>query len=479
MMPQKNLRIPFDEVLPDSLDELTDWVIGEANPYGALALHSFVNDKLKNKLEHILFENRRLLYVFAMAQYTPGSVLNVLASEPNEQLQLRVLKNPNTTANTLEKLYKNESSKKFIELIASHPNTSSDVLEKIEWQGSEKIRAALSSNSNTPLTVIKKLLIDSSLNEKKIIARHPELNSEILEILWNEGDEYLRAEVVSHSECPERLIVKAIKSRHVIERQKLASNPVIGDVIRYRLLIDEEPRVRAAIVKSQEVSEDELNKLCEDSSEQVRRNEARRKGLSEYVETQFVNDDDVWVRRWLARNAVTSDKVLEKLAIDEDENVRRSVARNKSCPKRLLGKLADDDSAWVRAGIALRSDISKEVLLKLANDQNIDIQSAIGINPITPVKILKRLAKNSDRDVRRSVILNENVTGKVLELFVEEPYPLNRIILASRKKCNRQTRWRLANDPDNEVRFSAIRFFAKQMFKTTIWRDNDENTRCN
>ena len=465
MTSQKKLWIQLDGVLPETLDALTNWVIEEGDPYAALALHPFVRDGFKKKLEHILFANKRLMYVFATAHYAPDSVLDVLALELNEQLRVRILKHPNTTAKTIERIYKSSSSTKLIVLIAAHPNTPSAILEEIEWQGSEKIRAALCGNRKTPLSVINELLINSSLKEKKNIVRNSFLNEQVLEALWNEGDEYLRAEVVAHSECPERLIVKAIKSRHVIERQKLASNPVIGDVIRHRLLMDDAAQVRAAIVRSQEVSEGELQQLCDDPSEQVRRNEARRNGLSEPVIEQLARDDDIWVRRWLARNVETSKTDLEKLAFDEDENVRRSVARNRTCPKKILSELADDSSSWVRAGVALRSDITKETLLRLIDDQDIDVQSAIGRNPMTPVRILKRIAKNSDRDVRRSVILNEKVTAKVLELFIEDPYPLNRVILASRPRCSRQTLWLLANDPDQEVRFSAIRTFAMRMVK--------------
>lgn len=470
-MLQKTLRIQPDGVLPETLGALVNWVIEKKDPYSALALHPFVTDEFKKKLEHILFAKKRLKFVFATTQYTPESVLNVLASESNEQVRVRILKHPNTAAKTIERLYRNGSSEKLRVLIAAHSNTPVNVLEEIEWQGLEKVRVALCGNRNTPLTVINELLIDSSLQEKKNIVKNQLLNEQVLETLWNEGDEYLRAEVVAHRSCPESLIVKAIKSQYVIERQKLASNPVIGNVIRHRLLMDDAPRVRAAIVRNQEVSEDELQKLCDDPSAQVRRNEARRNGLSESVIAQLASDDDIWVRRWLARNARTSKKVLSKLAIDEDENVRRSVARNASCPRKLLRKLADDNSAWVKAGVALRPDISREILLRLIDDQDIDVQSAIGSNPNTPVKILKRIAKSSDHDVRRSVILNKKVTAKVLELFIEDPYPLNRVILASRLKFNRQANWQLANDPDQEVRFSAISTFAMQMVK-------DNNMEC-
>lgn len=465
MIIKKGLWIQPDNVLPETLDALAHWVIEKTDPYGALALHPIVDKEFKDKLELIMFANRRLKYVFASAHYTPDSVLEVLASESNEQLRVRVLKHPNTAARTLELLYRSGCSAQMTVLIAAHPNTPAKVLEEIQWQGSEKIRIALCGNRNTPLSAINELLINSSLQEKKIIARNLLLNEQILETLWKKGDEYLRAEVVAHRSCPERLINKAIESRHVVVRQKLASNPVIGEAIRHRLLMDDAPQVRVAIVRNQEVSEDELQQLCDDPSDRVRRNEARRAGLSATVIAQLARDNDIWVRRWVARNAGTPEKYLEKLAVDEDENVRRSVTRNESCSERLLSVLADDYSAWVRAGVALRPDISKEILLKLIDDQNIDVQSAIGKNPVTPVKILKRFAKNSNRDVRRSVILNKKVTAKVLRLFIEDPYPLNRIILASRPQCGRQANWQLANDPDQEVRFSAIRTFAMQLVK--------------
>ncbi len=452
-------------MLPETLEGLAEWIIKKADPYGALALHPFVEKEFKEKLELIMFKKKRLMYVFASVHYTPDTVLDSIALESNEQLHIRVLKHPNTAARTLERLFVSGCSSKTKVLIAAHPNTPVKVLEKIEWQDSKKIRMALCANCNTPLLMIKQILTNSSLQEKKMIARSPALDTQTLTTLWNEGNEYLQAEVVAHRSCPEDLIDKAIESEQVIVKQKLASNPIINEAIRYRLLTDDAQQVRVAIVKNQEISEDKLQKLCDDPSEQVRRNEARRTGLPETVIAQLAEDNDIWVRRWLARNNRTPEKVLKKLANDEDENVRRSVTRNESCTEDLLSVLTEDDSAWVRAGVAMRTDISQEILLKLIDDEHIDVQSALGRNPATPTKILKEITKNANRDVRRSVIQNKSATAKVLELLVEDPYPLNRVILASRTQCGRQIIWQLANDPDKEVRFSAIRTFAMQMVK--------------
>jgi hypothetical protein len=302
----------------------------------------------------------------------------------------------------------------------------------------------------------------------------PELDNTVLEILWAEGDEYLQAEVAAHPNIPEKLLNEAINSSHMIIRKRLASNVSISESVRYRLLQDKEAQVRTAVVKNQEATTDDgftdeqLLALCDDPSEQVRRSEAKRSKLSHEVIEKLAADDDAWVRRWLARNPETSAQTLERLIQDNDEHVRRAVARNSSCPDKLLTRLAKDESTWVRAGVAMRDDIPMDCLIELAKEQDTDVLSAIGKNPSTPVEILNEITQNSNRDIRRSVILNSKVTADTLAMLEEDPYPLNRIILGSKKQSSLETKWTLVNDPDPEVRFSAIRTYAREIPKCVV-----------
>ena len=460
-------------MIPETLDELTEWIIKQKDTYGALAIHPFVDARSQVRLERLMFEDKRTRLVFAAAHYSPDTVLDRLINDHvsdsfNEQLHTRIVQHPNTSAKTLQRIYHQDCSEKLITMLAAHPNTPVAILEELDWHKSEKIRMALCGNSNLTLKLIKKILPISSLQEKKRLINHAQLDEESLKILWKEGDEYLRAEVVAHSNCPLDLINKAINSSHMLIRKRLASNPSIDESICHRLLQDHDARVRAAVIKNQEVvtdgfTDEELLSLCYDPSNQVRRNEAKRIELSLEVIQQLAEDNDIWVKRWLARNAHTPEKILGQLAKDSDHNVRRSVARNPACSKKLLMILAEDQSSWVRAGVALRGDIPRETLHVLAKEQDVNILSAVGRNPSTPPEILDEILLSENRDIRRSVILNSNAPAKTLEKLQDDPYPLNRIFLGNRMLCNKQTKWTLMNDPDPEVRFSSIRTYAKQI----------------
>jgi hypothetical protein len=68
---------------------------------------------------------------------------------------------------------------------------------------------------------------------------------------------------------------------------------------------------------------------------------------------------------------------------------------------------------------------------------------------------MKRIAQSSDKDVRRAVILNSQAPLAVLKMLLDDPYPLNRAILARHPVLTEVEHQRMIGDPEPKVRFSA------------------------
>ena len=150
------------------------------------------------------------------------------------------------------------------------------------------------------------------------------------------------------------------------------------------------------------------------------------------------------------------------MAADNTAEVRRAVVRNPMCPIGLLHELARDPNSWVRAGAAYRDDLSESILLTLAKEEDADILSGIGQNPMTPLCIVKKIAEHSDKDIRRSVVLNNQAPLVVLKMLLDDPYPLNRAILAKHPALTEAEHLRLIDDPEPQVRFTATQMLVRK-----------------
>jgi hypothetical protein len=74
---------------------------------------------------------------------------------------------------------------------------------------------------------------------------------------------------------------------------------------------------------------------------------------------------------------------------------------------------------------------------------------------MTPLSVLKRIAQHSDKDIRRAVILNDQAPLGVLQMLLDDPYPLNRAMLVRHPALTEAEHKRMIDDPEPKVRFSA------------------------
>jgi len=438
---------------------LLDQALDAHDPYLAAACHPWADCRQRCALETILFATAKLRRQFAAAMYTPPSVLDSLARNGEQRIRLRVAKHPAAGAVTLVKLARlalAEAADDLCVRLAGHRNTPRDILESLyKCPVSAGIRHALCYNLRTPLPLLRRLAVGATPVELKGIACNQEADETLLRLCWASEDEYLQAEVAAHPDCPTELLDAAEHAPQTLVRRKLAQNPALRDSVLIRLLSDTEAQVRAAAVRHLSTPiMAELDADAFDPSHRVRRDQARHNGLPRAWVSRLAGDSDSWVRRLVARNRAVPVEALHNLAGDAVMEVRRSVARNPACSASLLQILARDLDPWVRAGVALRHDIAESLIIALSRDRDIDVLSALAKNPQTPPNILDRISCHHDRDVRRAVILNRSTPRRVLYRLLEDPYPLNRVLLSSHHNLDNTDLRKLLHDPEPTVRFA-------------------------
>jgi len=466
--------------LPDNAAALVDLALKAGDPYSAAAVHAIAAGKARRKLEELMFSKRRDALALARWEHTPASVLEALCGAADEAIVVRLDKNQNTPAQAISKLYVAESlssknSSGLTVLVAQHRHASLAVLKSIaQFENDEASLLAVSKNLAANSEVLS-LLLDrfesSSRLEalQKNISEHPSTSPQLLEQLYDKGDVYVKAAVIGHANCPQRLIDQAVQDESVLIQRQLAADRRLSNEVITRLSLHQDKSVRCALASNLSAAKDVIKSLAKDDSDVVRRVIASRSDLTAQSINSLMNDQDVWVRQKLARNQIVPYRVLTKLSQDLQADVRRGVARNPRCPVKLLSVLAKDEDYWVRSAVAYQRRAPEQLLVELAEDTAVDVLSGVANNQNTTQKLLKKLAGSKEADVRRGVILNQSATRLTLLPLLEDDYYLHRLMLVANTKLKDKDKWHLCFDPDFQVRFTAFRYFANSFIKSCGW----------
>lgn len=443
---------------------LTSW-LGQhedgCDPYIAAALHGYVDEPRKARLEALLFASARDRLRWAGEPFTPSSVLAALACYDDARLNRRLARHAQTPAAALERIRKASADVTVLASLAAHRHASADLLRSLPWADAEQVRTGLAGNPSSPSEILASILPLATAAERKLMAANPSADAPLLRALWetSAGDVYLMGEIAANSACPWGLHDVALRHSSSIVRRKLAGNPNIRTADLVVMLGDAAGNVRAEAARHaplEDIASDD------ESARAVRRTKAQRHDLPTALIEKLAKDEDAWVRRWLARNPCLSADILSDLAEDQDHEVRRGVARNPSCPKTLLLRAAVDPHPWVRAGVTFRPDIDGEIISLFANEDNIDVLSGLGRNGTTPPAWLEKIAASENADLRRSVILNPRAPRDLLRRLAEDPYVFNRVSLLKNPALPAGTVLELLSDPEPQVRFMAAARLARE-----------------
>jgi len=454
--------------LPTSGSMLADVAIAADDVYSAAAVYAVASTWQQKALRSVMFGKRRDVLMLARWEHTPTAVLQAMWQGSDvlndHSVQLRLLRNANTPAQSLIKHSQQVNAQSLLGLISQHPQAPAVLLKQIAVvdEDTEHLKSVC-RNQAADSEVLQALLDRASADFDRDIVANPHASAQMLHAIYRRGDPYVRAAVLGHQACPADLLDVATDDDELVVQRQLARDERLGLSKLQEFAKHEDAAVRATVAANRGYPAEQLSIFVVDTSPAVRRALAAREDLSDSLMRQLSGDEDAWVRQWLGRNPALRLDLMWELAADPVLDVRRAVARNTHCPAILLEKLAADESGWVRAAVAYQSNAGRELMMQLFRDTDIDVLSGVASNPKTPMALLKRLAKHEDADVRRGVILNPTVKREVLLPMLEDPYYLHRVLLTGHKKLTEADKWPLHEDPDNRVRFSVFKWFADRL----------------
>ncbi len=459
-----------DVRLPNSADRLAELALATGDIYCAAAVHRVAGSSLKAQLEALMFARRRDVLLLARWEHTPASVLQAMCDNTDVSVQLRLLRNPNTSGQDLIRHSQQPQAATLIGLISQHPQAPEILLRQIAVvdEDDEHLKSVC-RNQAADATVLQVLLARKPEQLDRDIIANSSADAGMLQAIYARGDMFVKAAVLGHQNCPLSLVLQAISAltgedeNEILLLRQLAKDSRLnpGQLQAFRQHSD--AAVRAGLVANPTYPADKLDVFVQDTSPAVRRALAAREDLSADLMQQLSRDTDDWVRQWLGRNASLPQELMWQLAEDPEADVRRAVARNKNVSAGLMLKLLQDPVGWVRAAVAYQPNAGRELLMQLVRDEDIDVLSGVAANANTPATILKRLAQHAEADVRRGVIHNPSAKREVLLPLLEDPYYLHRLLLMGNRKLTEADKWPLYEDPDYRVRFAVFKWFADRL----------------
>lgn len=447
--------------VPRRARDLVELAVNAGDPYSAAAVYDIASGAERQRLKALMFGTRRGALTLARWEHTPASVLQALAEFEDPAVKVRLNKNAGSTCPVLLKLYQEEGDRRLIRLIAGHQHAPAAILEQIaETDEDAEILKVVCTNPRASERVMRTMAARRPGAFDSAISVHPATPADVLEAIYSAGNSFVRAAIVSHSNCPQCVLDLAAQEQDATIQRHLAANARVAPAVLAGLACSSDVAVRRAAASNPILDADSALQLIQDEASAVRRAIAARQDLTPEMIACLASDPDHWVRQWIARNPMTPLDLLKKMSEESCAEVRRAVARNPACPQSLLKVLAGDINAWVRSAVAYQPNTTQGLLQTLVEDSDVDVLSGVAANPHSPQTLLQRLSRSAEADVRRGVILNPYATRRTLRPLLQDPYYLHRILLTRNAVLLDEDKWMLHDDPDDSVRFSAMRWFA-------------------
>ena len=464
--------------VPNRRDELVAAALENADVFSAAGVFGVVQSDAQqiNALTNILFAKRRDVLRLARWEHAPAKVLQAIGdyASDDQMMQTRLVRNQNLLmlGEVLEKSVQLDRS--LLGLVAQHTKAPKALLIQLARDDQDvMLLKAIARNTAADAEVLDILLKREPLKLAAEIVANPATTSQMLEMLYQTGDAYVKAAVIGHPNFAGINLAKVQadaglankKSIKPTQVQLLLQRQLAKLALPQALLIvmaqSEDSAVRVAVAANPIFVG--AQSMLNDEAPAVRRALAARADLSINQMHALSLDQDLWVRVWLARNPAIDRNTMLYLAEDLEDEVRRGVARNSRCPLALLEKFANDDSAWVRAAVAYQANASRDLLVALATDDDVDVLSGVASNSHTPKAILQDLAGHAEADIRRGVILNKSADRETLLPILQDAYYLHRMLLVWNKQLTAEDKWSLHDDPDENVRFAVFKWLGERV----------------
>lgn len=317
------------------------------------------------------------------------------------------------------------------------------ILEQVANQSDEELQMAVTMNPQAPVTVLEKL-IESKYSEVKQAAQlHINIAGE-MNSGWNEAAR--EAISTTHIDCVNQRNIEKLACRGLISEwmiEKIERNPKNNDPhfikidsntpiqVLEKWAQDENPYTRRAAAQCPITPSNLLEQLAQDKDFYVRQSVARNPNIPVNLLEQLAQAQDENVRSCVAENPNTPKHLLEQLAQAQPDYIRHSVARNPNIPINLLEQFVKDEKSSIRRSVAQNPNIPAHFLEQLALDKRTEVIQEVAKNPNISLHILKILFQYRKSTIRNLSIdllnkLMQNSDLELINLVAEERHiPVN------------------------------------------------------
>ena len=361
--------------------------------------------------------------------------------------------------------------------VAENPNTPVELLIKLANDTSREVKAKLTGNLNTPVTVLERL----GLEEEIFNVRNPNTPGSVLaqairKLAPNprstprrttsyDSDKSLTDLIkfsgwTKDSQMPASILEELSYHGYCVVRSEVAHHPNTPASALEHLCDDEWSPVRAGVAKHPNTPPHILERMArrEDPNGQdnyyytvcsyiAQRSDAPAGALAFLSHSRMAK-----IRQIVAGNSSTPLEVLTQMINSEtDESVLQRLARNPNLTSDLLGLIAQTPDSSVRTLLIYHPNITAKLWMQLARDETTSIRQAIATNSNIP-EVLQNLYLDEDSDVRVKVAANSNLPPDFLEVLAIDSNASVRGAVAINPNTPQSVLENLAQDEKVEVR---------------------------
>lgn len=320
-----------------------------------------------------------LLRLISENPNTPDEILIILAQNISPYVRYGVARNVNVPKEAIC-LLANNKEYDILKKIADNPNAPFEALQIIlngNHARQDSLDMAACANVALSPNIIKRMLPTASLVMKRGFAVNPNTAAKVLCAFAADDSPYLRYSIALRDRFPLSVCEIIKKDDNVDVQKALFENDFVpNSVIEYmfdnvpgrlvelvakrhglpqsvrgKIIYGDNRYAKVNLLKSDELTEIELDYLINDESHFVRMEVAKKDNVHETSLCKLINDPSIQVILEVIRNPAVSEGILKVLSMHPSSHVRREVALNEMISKDLSYDLSMDDSPHVKIAL--------------------------------------------------------------------------------------------------------------------------------
>ena len=284
-------------------------------------------------------------------------------------------------------------------------NTSSlRLLSLLARDESSWIREVVFQNKNMPTEALlfgakdKRVVGDKNIGY--YIAKHPNVNAEILTLLSKIPIRLIRIAVADNPKTPKEMLLAYSKDKDGDVRANVSGNP--NAPAEALLILSQDPYIwtRTQVAENPSAPAEVLSALAKDKIDHIRAAVAHNPNITLEIALFLVKDSDEWVRESLAGNSYAPKEALLILSKDNAKEVVRAVKENPNMSEEVLDAIINTHPESYKELATSSKPEHTAILPTLAKSNDVSLRYCAAANPNTPIDILNSLINDKNKLIK-------------------------------------------------------------------------------